>query len=317
MPETPKALLTLFDISDRVQIELRGGDRLAFLHNFCTNDIKVLKPGQGCEAFLTDIKGRILGHVIVSAADDALWLDSVPGSNETVVPHLDKYLIVEDAEIIDRSDDRGPVLLAETESAAWLQEHAGAGKLPMCGQQPATIGGVEVLVRRVPFIGPNGYELVVSHKERQELIETITSAGAAMGDADQFESLRVAAGFPHYGTDITAENIAQEAARNEEAISFTKGCYLGQEPIARLDALGHTNKELRRLVIDAAQPPQAGATVLAPDGSDAGTITSAAASPDASGVVALAMLKSAATAPETRLQIVCSDGASLSAVVAS
>lgn len=307
--------LTLFDLSDRVQIELRGSDRQAFLHNFCTGDIKVLQPGQGCEAFLTDIKGRILGHLIVSAAEDSLWLDSVPGSNETIVPQLDKYLITEDVEIFDRTCELGPLLLTGAQSTQWVQEHIGNDKIPMCGQQPATIDGIEVLIRRVPFTQAAGYELVVPHASRQKLSEAIMATGIKLGDASQFESLRIAAGFPRYGVDISGENIAQEAARNQQAISFTKGCYLGQEPIARLDALGHTNKELRQLKIHTATPPTSGAKALASDGSEVGTITSAAVSPTGDGVVALAMLKSANTAPDTPLQLDCGDGEILRAVV--
>src|SRR5690606_8042294 len=147
----------------------------------------------------------------------------------------------------------------------------------------------------------------VSHEQRPLLQEAITAQGVALGSRDEFESLRIDAGFPHYGIDISEDNIAQEAARNEQAISFTKGCYLGQEPIARLDAMGHTNRQLCRLHVDTDAAPQHGTAVRSTEGADAGRITSAAKAPDGNGVVALAMLKSAFTAAGTPLKVALSD----------
>lgn len=306
--------LTLFDLSDRVQIELRGADRQTFLNNFCTNDVKALRPGEGCEAFLTSIKGRILGHLIVSAGVDSLWIDSVAGSNSPIVAHLDKYLITENVEIVDRTGDLGPLCLVGQYSPDWLAEHASVGDLPLWGQQAATIDGIEVVVRRVGFTQLPAFELVVAHIQRSALENAVLVRGVEYGTAEQFEALRIEAGFPHYGIDLSEENIAQEAGRNEQAISFKKGCYLGQEPIARLDALGHTNKELCRLRITARPVPMAGEKVQSIDGKDVGHITSAAMSIESASPIALAMLKTAHTKPGTTV-LVSSDEQSRRATV--
>lgn len=302
-PRDPQSQLVVFDLSNRVQIELRGADRQTFLNNFCTNDIKSLQPGQGCEAFLTSIKGRILAHLIVAAAEDSLWIDSVPGSNAAIVGHLDKYLITEDVVILDRTDNMGPLCLVAEESPQWPQSLAGIEELPLWGQQIVAIEGIDVIVRRVGFASSAAYEFVVAHDQREALTQVLTAAGATIGSADTFEALRIAAGFPHYGIDLTEENIAQEAARNDQAISFTKGCYLGQEPIARLDALGHTNKELRVLQLADGPIPESGVAVTNQSGDDVGRITSAAAHEEDKPPVAMAMLKTSATPAGTELTI--------------
>jgi tRNA-modifying protein YgfZ len=308
--------VTLFDLSDRAQIELRGSDRQSFLHNFCSNDIKSLQPGQGCEAFVTSIKGRILGHIIVSATDAALWLDSVPGAGEALTAHLDRYLITEEVEIADRTTDVGPLCLVGPGAAEWLNERGlSTDDLPLWGQRSAVLEGIDVIVRRVGFTLADAFELVVAHQHRPQLQEAITAQGIPLGSRDEFESLRIEAGFPHYGIDLSEENIAQEAARNEQAISFTKGCYLGQEPIARLDAMGHTNRQLCRLQVDSDVVPQHGAAVRNAEGADAGRITSAAKAPGGNGVVALAMLKSAWTRAGTPLEVLDTGSKPASSVV--
>lgn len=295
--------LAVFDLHDRVQIELRGSDRLAFLNNFCTNNVLSLQPGTGCEAFLTNVKGRILGHVIVSADEDAVWLDSVPGSSEVITAHLDRYLITEDVQILDRTSEMGPLCMAGTGSFEWLSRHAPLEELPVWGQTATAIGGVSLIVRRVGFVCQPAFQLVVRHAEREQLLAMLNDEKIRSGNAQEFDALRIAAGFPHYGRDLSEENLAQEAARNEQAISFTKGCYLGQEPIARLDALGHTNRELRRLTLSSGPVPAAGVVVTSAEGVEAGRITSAAVHPAKAAPVALAMLKTAYTKPGTTLLV--------------
>lgn len=314
-PTTPAAQSTaattdaaLFDLTGRAQLELSGQDRQSFLHNFCTNDVNRLQPGEGCEAFLTNVKGRILGHIIVSATDEALWIDSVPGSNEPIAAHLDKYLITENVEIVDCTSQLGLLCLIGPRSADWLSEQTGENvELPVWGQHPVSeqgrldLFGNEVIVRRVAFTGHLGYELVIGHELRESLLERIQSTGVVLGSPDVFEALRIEAGFPHYGIDLTDANIAQEAGRTQQAISFIKGCYLGQEPIARLDALGHTNKELRPLTLASGPVPDPGTSVTSTDGEAVGSITSAALSPARDQPVALAMLKTKSFAAGTDL----------------
>jgi tRNA-modifying protein YgfZ len=305
--------VVVFDLSDRTQIELVGGDRAKFLQGFCTNDIKSLQPGQGCEGFLTNIKGRVLAHLFVFAGKESLWLDTVPGQEAVIIAHLDRYIIREDVQLIGRSNDRGELLVCGTHAAQLLMLDNG---LPMYGSVERQAFGQSFDIRRVDLLGPPGFLLSVPRSALETTRQSLRAVGCVAGSRDEFESRRIEAGFPCYGIDITEENIAQEVARTKQCISFTKGCYLGQEPIARLDAMGHTNRELRRIRFDAARKPAVGATLLAADGDDeAGLVTSVAPlANDAGQTMALGYLKTKFGRANTIVRVQC-DGAGLSGTV--
>src|SRR5688572_19506571 len=93
----------LFGVSDRTQIEIAGSDRVKLLHNFCTNDIKRLQPGDGCEAFITNVKGRVLGYVFIFVGSESIWLDSAPNTETGLLAHLGKYVLIEDVELRPKS----------------------------------------------------------------------------------------------------------------------------------------------------------------------------------------------------------------------
>ncbi len=296
--------IALFDLTDRTSIELRGDDRQSFLHNFCTNDIKRLSPGEGCEAFLTNIKGRILGHIIVSATNEALWLDSEPGTADFIVSHLSKYVITEDVEIADRSAEYAPLFLVGPRAEAWLSAQIEGFTLPpLCGAATGSLASADVMIRRVDFTGQPGFEIIAATEDAADVWNAITGTGVPPAGFEAFEALRIEAGFPRYGIDLTDDNIAQEAGRTAQAISFTKGCYLGQEPIARLDALGHVNRVLTRLTLREGAAPPSGTEVCAADGKPVGHITSAILSPGMNCPVALALLKAAALSSEATLTV--------------
>ncbi len=271
----------LFDVSNRTQIEITGRDRVKFLHSFCTNDIKKLQPGQGCEAFVTNVNGKVLGHIFVFAERDSLWLESVAGTATTLLPHLDRYLITEDVRFADRSAEFAELLLAGPQSTELL-ERLGliVAALPRYGH---LTNGTATLplrsIRRVDWLDSPTWLLSIPAAQRDEVQRTLTQAGAQQATDDEFHSLRIANGFPLYGIDITEENLAQEVGRTALAISFTKGCYLGQEPIARIDAMGHVNRQLCRVELGSGPLPTPGTPILdkpAPDGKPIGTITSSA-----------------------------------------
>jgi folate-binding protein YgfZ len=308
----------LFDLSDRVSIELRGKDRQPFLHNFCTNDIKRLQPGEGCEAFLTNIKGRVVGHILVFAAKDALWLDSVPGSATFLASHLDKYVITEDVQVRDRTPDMGMLYVAGPDAASRLGPllRASVAELEPGGCRNGSCAGVDVQARRFDFILTPGFQLVAPRDRLTDLWTGLTAAGIAPAGAAAFEALRIEAGFPHYGVDISEDNIAQEAGRTKRAISFTKGCYLGQEPIARLDAMGHVNRILRGVRLAGGPVPPVQTPVFDETGAQqVGVITSAAMSYVDTVPVALAMLRSQASKPDTQVRVTVMGGQSIEGTI--
>ena len=303
----PEAV-TLFDLSDRTQIEILGADRAKFLHGFCTNDIKSLQPGQGCEAFLTNIKGRVVGHVFVFASSSSLWLDTVPGQEEFLIGHLDRYLIREDVQLVGRSQARGELLVSGEFASQLLMLDEG---LPLYGCESREAFGESLDVRRVDLLGEPGFLMSMPRAGAERARAGLLAVGCVEGTRDQFESRRIAAGFPAYGVDITDEQLAQEVARTKQCISFTKGCYLGQEPIARLDAMGHTNRELRRIQFAPGQLLVSGASLLSAETDDeAGVLTSVAPLPTPTGeTMALGYLKTKFNKAGTPIRAMCGDQA--------
>lgn len=317
----------LFPLS-RSHIELTGKDRATFLHNFCTNDIKGLGVGRSCEAFVCNVKGRVLGHVMVSALEHSLWLDTVAGAAPALIAHLDRYLIREDVQLHDRTAETavlhlvGPGAVSALASIIHWYEHVDAIEDRLAKLGVNTFAGwvgtktMEPFVSRtVDWLGEPSYLLVGAPTVIERLRNEAVEDGVVLGSDADWQSLRIAAGFPLYGVDLTDEHLPQEAARNERCLSFTKGCYLGQEPIARLDAMGHTNRELRRLRLPADILPATPSPLIDPaTGHDAGVLTSAAASPDDNAGVALGMIKMKWQTPGTTLHVLI-DGVPHPAIV--
>jgi tRNA-modifying protein YgfZ len=282
----------IVDYSARTQIELTGADRATFLHNLCTNAVRDLAPGSGCESFLLNVKGHVIGHVWIFVSPHSIVLETVPGQGERITAHLDRYLIREDVQIFDRTAEWGEVLLAGAKAEEVL-EGLGVAVGEIAGRlshAAARLAGRQVWLRRVDFLGPGGFLVAGLCENMEEVKRTLVNSGAVECGADVAETARIESGTPWYGQDITDENLPQEVDRNRLAISFTKGCYLGQETVARIDALGHVNRVLRGVKLSGEAVPAAG-TELQADGKTVGKVTSSCWSPATGGSLALAYVR--------------------------
>jgi tRNA-modifying protein YgfZ len=282
--------LGMVDFASRTQLELTGEDRSAFLHSFTTNDIRGLQPGRGCEAFVLDARGHTLGHVMVFSTPHSLVLDTVPGQAEKLASHLNRYIIRERVEITDRSEDWGELLLAGAEIVPLLAEMFESVPANRLDHGQVQLTGNPLWLRRVDLAGPEGF-LLAGHCEAVDAASIALAAeGLTSCSAEAFESVRLEAGFPWYGRDITDKNLPQEVGRDRWAISLTKGCYLGQETVARIDALGHVNKMLVSIRFSTSSVPPVGAT-LRSNGATVGEVTSATYSPRLNSPMALAYVR--------------------------
>lgn len=299
--------IAVFDVSDRTQIEITGADRTRFLHGLVSNDIKRLKVGQGCETFITDLKGRVVAHVYVFCGENSLWLDGSPGQDDVILRHLGKYLLIDDVQLHSRTAERSELLVTGTMASQLLQLD---DPLPIASHLSRDADGQPFDIRRVDLLDAPGYLISVPKSRRDTVLLGLRTVGVVEGSEAAFQALRIAAGSPTFGVDISNDNLAQEVARNKQCISFDKGCYLGQETVARLDALGHTNRELRRMVFETSDVPTVGSTVFDASGeTEVGILTSAAVNPDSvaanstPSIVALGLLKRAALASNTPIQL--------------
>jgi folate-binding protein YgfZ len=283
----------LVDLANRTRIEITGVDRLEFLHGLCTNDIRKLAPGAGCEAFITTVQGKILDYVRVFTGPDSLVLDTVPGQGDKLYRHFDKYLIRQKVELADRSGEWATWLLAGPLAAAVLHTAGVAsGVLPSQANDSVEglLSGKSVWLRRVDWLAVDGFLLDSLSADHAALGELLTAAGAAIVDYAAYHTARIEHSTPEFGTDIAEQNLPQEVARDARTISFTKGCYLGQETVARIDALGHVNRYLVQLRFTGETVPPPG-TKLTADGKEVGVVTSSCYSPRDAAPIALAYVR--------------------------
>jgi folate-binding protein YgfZ len=256
-------------------VTLTGADRQTFLHNFCTNDVKQLEPGTSCEAFVTNVKGKIIGHGLVTCRDDELVIIGTPHQAAGLVAHLERYVIREDVQLRDTTTERSYVLVVGDSLAGDFSWNL--------------VGGERAVV------------FETTPHELTDVVGTFTERGFISVGWQAFTAARIEAGVPLFGVDFGEQNFPQEVGRDREAISFTKGCYLGQETVARIDALGHVNQRLVGVRFFNDQVPEAGMELLHA-GKKAGQVTSAAFSPRLSAPLALAMVRREANSPGTRLE---------------
>jgi folate-binding protein YgfZ len=302
------------DRSDRRRVEVSGPDRAKFLHNLTTNEVKRLAAGRGCEAFVTSPQGKTIGYVAILVDDDRILVRSDPVGMDLVLPHFRKYGLFDDVAIEDRSQATFELHLVGPLSDELVR--IAAGRIP--GEQDyaheaADIAGRPVRVVRESPAGRPGLTLIGERADADAIIQSLKAADREQVLAELepavFEALRIEAGTPVFGKDVTEKNLPQEIARDDRAISFVKGCYLGQETVARIDALGHVNQVLKGLEFEpAADLPHPGSTLEA-DGKRVGTITSSAISPRRGSPIALGLIRTSHAAAGTRLQVTPTEGA--------
>jgi folate-binding protein YgfZ len=302
-----RALVTdagMVDVSASSRVELTGDDRAAFLNRMCTNRVDDLSTGEGREAFLTDAKGHVLAHVLVFAGADSLVLHAASGQADTVCRHLSRYVLRDRVALDDGSEAWAELLLTGRRSQVLLGRLTATG-LPqaLLEHREIQLAGISVSARRVDLSGPIGFLLSCDADDAGPLWHALEQRGARPCGRQAAEAVRIEAGWPVYGRDVTAENLPQEVGRNVSAISFTKGCYLGQETIARIDSRGHVNRALVGLRFGSTGVPPSGAALEA-SGRPVGHVTSAAFSPQWGSAVALGYVRRGSSAPGTCLDSV-------------
>jgi folate-binding protein YgfZ len=286
-PEQEHRVLTeeagVLERTERSHLTVRGPDAYEYLQGQVTNDVEALTPGAGCYAALLNPKGRILADMrVLAIAPEEIWIDLEHVARETAVRELTMYRIGRQVTI---EGGAGRAVLSVIGPRSWdTLERAGIA----AGSQPAPEHAwVRGRDDAVVVATDTGFDLLVAPPATGALADALAGAGAAPVSAAAVEVLRIEHGRPRYGIDMTADNLPGEAGIVERAVSFTKGCYVGQEPVARMFHKGHPNRHLRALLLP--EPVEPGTVVLA-SGKEVGRVTSAGVSPT-HGPVALAILR--------------------------
>jgi tRNA-modifying protein YgfZ len=291
-----------FDRSSRRRLEIVGPDRAKFLHNLTTNDVKRLAEGSGHESFVTSPQGKVLAYATILSAEDAtILVGTDPDSMDALLPHLRKYGVFDDVAIEDASARTFEYHIAGPSSGPILE---GLGlELPPEGtlrHRSSKLGGVAVRVGRESPTGRPGLTLIGPIEGAEAVKSALAGADVPELDGATFEALRIEAGTPISGRDVTPGHLPQEVGRDRLAINFVKGCYLGQETVARLDALGHVNRIFKGLRFAGSNIPPAG-TPLTFEGKAVGSVTSSAYSPGWGSPIGLGYVRVAQATAGTKL----------------
>ena len=304
--------------SDRALIGLEGPDRVSFLHSLLSNDIEHLAPGTGCYATYLTQQGRMIADMRVLNAGHDILLDVPRATQSTLLARFDRSLFSEDVRLANRSNVwtsfgvHGPgaaSLLSGALAAGAKTAHDSAPAEPMAAwreyqNREYVLNGTRMIVIRDDELGVPGYDLWLDAAHASSFRASLLTSGAPEMNDETIETLRVEAGRPRWGVDMNEDTIPLEAGIEHRAISFDKGCYVGQEVIVRILHRGH-GRVARRLVglTASADSNLARGDVIQSDSRDVGHVTSAALSPDI-GRIALGYVQRDFVAPGTRVSIV-------------
>ena len=295
---------------ERGLILVSGGDRASYLQGLLTNDISALAAGQGCYAAYLTAQGRMISDLFVYELGDVILLALPRDTKDTVLAKLDEFIFSEDVQLGDVTETFSAVAVvgpaaASAVSAATGVSEADLHAMPLHCSRRFEVGSEPGILLRVADTGEPGFELVVPREQMPQVLQSLQAAGAAAIDADTADVLRIEAGVAVFGPDMDQETIPLEAGIEEQAISFTKGCYVGQEVIIRVLHRGHGRvaQKLVGLLLEPGRSVPAPGTALQADGKEVGAVTSSAESPALGRPIALAYLKRDFVAPGTIVQL--------------
>lgn len=285
------------DLSSRGKIRVTGEDRARLLHAMTTNHVQRLKPGEGCYVFFLNAQGRILGDANLFCFEDSFLLDTESETRVKLREHLDRYIIADDVTLEDETESTATVAV-EGPTAASVLSLFGAG-LPE-NRYCWTRWGARVLAN-LDTTGSGGLLIFTPASDKEDLLAQLASASVIKASPEDARIVRIEHGRPRYGDEITERYLVQETAQMQ-AVHFAKGCYLGQEIVERVRSRAQIHRVLRRLEIDTAEVPAAGAKLGAGE-NPAAEIASAAFSPALKKVAALAYVRTQYAEPGTELQL--------------
>lgn len=294
----------LIDRSDLGVLEVTGRDRATFLHAMLSNDVKSLTSGQGCAASFLDVHGKVQTLLVVLALDDRILLLTPPGLAATTLEALDKYLFSEKASFRDATGEFAVLMLAGPDSPKLAQMLAGTAPGDrVWSHTTGTIEGTSVrLVRGTGETGEPEVWVLAAGSAHDSLRRAAVAAGARPIGVTAWDSLRLEAGTPTFGRDVDSSVLLPEVTGFERFVSYTKGCYIGQEVVVRIRDRGHVNRHLRGLVLEGESIPARDAAVTT-DGAEIGRVTSAAWSFGLKRPIALAYIRRQQAEPGTPVAV--------------
>ena len=291
----------LIDLSSRGRITVGGSEAVQFLNGLITNDMKTLAEGSWMPAVFPNAQGRLLASVRVARLKDirsenatvpSYLIDTEAATHDALYKTLQRFTMAGDFRVNDISSETAQYTVQGKRAAEVVRPVFGSAltNLPEHGAATITWKGVEVTVLDATHTGAKGLDLIVRAESARELWESLVNAAATPVGNDVFDVLRIEAGIPRYGVDMDDTNVVTET-NLDDAVSYTKGCYIGQEIIARIKYRGHVAKKFTGLTFGDGVKVTSGDMIRSLDDKDIGRITSATFSPKLTRSIALGYVK--------------------------
>ena len=326
----------VIDLSNRGRILVSGTEAVQFLNGLITNDMKTLAVGSWMPAAFPNVQGRLIASVRVIRLNDegtdrnvcpTFLIDTEAATHERVLKTIERFTLAGDFRVTDATSQTAQLSVQGKKASEIVRAVLGEEAASLAANQATQIAQIRTgsssdrvtrvsattdeitdgfTVIRASHTAEDGFDLIVNSLQASDLWEALQSAGARPVGFDALEMLRIEAGLPRYGVDMDESNVVTETAL-DDAVSYTKGCYVGQEIIARIKYRGHVAKKLTGIVFEQAVKVEAGAIIKSSDDKEAGRITSVTDSPHLGHTIALGYLKYDYLAPGTKVKIIAGD----------
>ena len=314
----------VIDLSHRSRILVSGTEAVQFLNGLITNDMKTLRENSWMPAAFPNVQGRLMASVRVIRLRDqgtdrnvcpTFLIDTEATTHERVLKAIERFTLAGDFRVTDVTSQAATLSVQGRKAVDVVRNALGDAAAGIATNQATQIAWPQndendvagevtrsVTVIRASHTGEDGFDFVVNADRAESLWDTLQNAGARPVGYEALEILRIEAGLPRYGVDMDETNVVTEAAL-DDAVSYTKGCYVGQEIIARIKYRGHVAKKLVGVMLEQAVKVAAGAVINSTEGKEVGRVTSFTYSPHLGHAIALAYLKYDYLAPDTSVKI--------------
>jgi folate-binding protein YgfZ len=300
----------VIDLSSRGRLLVSGSEAVMFLNGLITNDMKTLAVNSWMAAIFPNVQGRLLAAVRIIHRADGFLIDTEGSTLETVAKLLERFTLAGDFRVNNLTNATAMLSIQGRNAAAVIRQAFGETAATLARDQIVIAqldNGSDVTIMRATHTGEDGFDLFVNANETPKLLEMIRDAGAQPFGSEVAETLRIEAGIPRFGVDMDETKVVTET-NLDDAVSFTKGCYIGQEIIARIKYRGHVAKKLTGVLVEHEGGLEGGLRILSTDDKEIGSITSSAVSPRLKQTIALAYVKYDYLELGTKVKVVSGKG---------
>jgi len=300
----------LIDLSARGRIRVSGSEAVMFLNGIVTNDMKSLELNAWMPAAFANVQGRLLAAVRIVHREDGFLIDTEAPTRDSVMKLIERFTMAGDFKVADLTEETAALSVQGKTSREVVEKVFGAPAAECERQKSLTVNfqGAAVTLIRATHTAEDGFDVFVNRERLQTMSEALMKAGGQSITDETFETLRIEAGIPRYGVDMDETTVVTET-NLEDAVSFTKGCYVGQEIIVRIKHRGHVAKKLTGIVLNDTRPTPRNGAISSAEGKEIGRVTSSAFSPQLNRAVVLGYVKYDYLAPGTAVKIILADGA--------